>query len=126
MGLLLLCWLVFHPSVLFCQVCGRDLFPHPVGRAGGSFENRVLGGFMRIRLNRKAPAHLARLGNLETLQSRSRVWKRLRVFLELVGVQFVVLMLCMSVVIVLMGHLWMTRLGLDNLRLHWPTSPGFA
>ena len=58
---------------------GRDLFPPPVCRAGGSFENRVLGGFKRIRLNRKTPAHLARLGNLESLQSSSRVWKRLRV-----------------------------------------------
>ena len=57
----------------------RDLFPHSVGRAGGFFENRVLGGFKRIRLNRKTPAHLARFGNLEGLQSRSRVWKRLRV-----------------------------------------------
>ena len=56
---------------------GRDLFPHSVGRADGSFENRVLGGFKRIRLNRKTPAHLARFGNLESLQSRSRVWKRL-------------------------------------------------
>ena len=58
---------------------GRDLFPHSVGRAGGSFENRVLGGFKRIRFNRKTPAHLARFGYLESLQSRSRVWKRLRV-----------------------------------------------
>ena len=58
---------------------GRDLFPHSVGRAGGSFDNRVLVGFKRIRLNRKTPAHLARFGNLESLQSRSRVWKRLRV-----------------------------------------------
>ena len=59
---------------------GRDLFPHSVGRAGGSFDNRVLGGFKRIRLNRKTPAHLARFGDLESLQSRSRVWKRLRVY----------------------------------------------
>ena len=58
---------------------GRDSLPRSVGRAGGSFESRVLESFKRIRLNRKTPAHLARLGNLESVQSRSRVWKRLRV-----------------------------------------------
>ena len=47
-------------------------------------------------------------------------------FLGLVGVQLVILMLCMSVIIVVMGLPWMTGLGLDSLRLHWPTSPGFA
>ena len=30
--------------VLGDEGIGRDLFPHSVGRAGGSFENRVLGG----------------------------------------------------------------------------------
>ena len=100
------------------------MFPRSVGRAGGSFENRVLGSFKRIRLNRKTPAHLARFGDLESLQSRSRVWQRL---LGLIGVLSVVLMCCMSVIIVTMGLLWRTGLGLGRiLGLHWPTSPGFA
>ena len=55
-------------------------FPPSVGRAGGSFENRVLGGFKRIRLNRKTPAHLTRVGNCASSKSRSKVWKRLRGF----------------------------------------------
>ena len=42
--------------------------------------NRVLGGFKRIRLNRRTPAHFARVGNCMGSNSRSRVWKRLRVF----------------------------------------------
>ena len=58
---------------------GGDLFPPSVGRAGGSFGNRVLGCFKTIRLNRKTPAHLARVGNCMNSKSRSRVWKRLRV-----------------------------------------------
>ena len=58
---------------------GRDLFPPSVGRAGESFETRVLGGIKRMRLNRKTPAHLARVGNCESLQSRSGILKRLRV-----------------------------------------------
>ena len=70
---------VFGALVLDNDGIDRDLLPRSVGCAGGSFEGRVLGGFKRIRLNRKTPAHLARLGNLESLQSRSRVWKRLRV-----------------------------------------------
>ena len=65
--------------VLGDEGIGRDLFPHSVGHAGGSFESRVLGGFTSFRLNRKTPAHLARVGNFEDLQSRSKVWKRLRV-----------------------------------------------
>ena len=56
-----------------------DLFLPSVGLAGGSFGNRVLGGFKRIRLNRKTPAHLVRVGNCESSKSRSKVWKRLRV-----------------------------------------------
>ena len=40
---------------------------------------RVLGSVNRIRLNRKTPAHLARVGNSMNSESRSRVWKRLRV-----------------------------------------------
>ena len=55
------------------------MFPPPVGRAGDSFDARVLGGVKRIRLNRKTPAHLARVGNFMNSESRSRVWKRLRV-----------------------------------------------
>ena len=70
---------VIGARVLGDDGIGGDLFPHSVGRAGGSFENRVLGSFLRIRLNRKTPAHLARFGDFESLQSRSRVWKRLRV-----------------------------------------------
>ena len=57
----------------------RVSFPRSAGRAGVSCESRVLGGFKRIRLNRKTPAHLARLGNLERVPTRSRVWKRPRV-----------------------------------------------
>ena len=56
----------------------RVSLPRSAGRAGVSCESRVLEGFKRLRLNRKTPAHLARLGNLGSL-SRSRVWKRLRV-----------------------------------------------
>ena len=58
---------------------GGDLLPPPVSRAGGSFDGRVLGGVKRIRLNRKTPAHLTRIGNCMSSKSRSRVWKRLRV-----------------------------------------------
>ena len=54
---------------------GRDSFPPPVGRAGDSFDDLVLGGVKRIRLNRKTPAHLARVGNSMSSGSRSRVWK---------------------------------------------------
>ena len=60
--------------VLGSDGMGGDLFPPSVGRAGGSFENRVLSGCKRIRLNRKTPAHLARVGNCESSQSRSMVW----------------------------------------------------
>ena len=51
-------------------------------RCGGGVlcEGRVLGGFKRIRLNRKTPAHLARHGGLGGISSRPRVWKRLRIF----------------------------------------------
>ena len=64
---------------LGCVRLGGDLFPPPVGRAGDYFDDRVLGGVKRIRLNRKTPAHLARVGNSMNSESRSRVWKRLRV-----------------------------------------------
>ena len=57
----------------------RVSFPSSAGRAGVSCERRVLGGFKRIQLNRKTPAHFARLGNLGSVSSRSRIWKRLRV-----------------------------------------------
>ena len=57
----------------------RVSFPSSAGRAGVSCESRVLGGFKRIRLNRETPAHLARLGKLGSVSSRSRIWKRLRV-----------------------------------------------
>ena len=81
MSLLLRYWLGFCPSarVLDDDGIGRDSLPRSVGRVGGSFGSRVLGRFKRIRLNRKTPAHFARLGNLESVQSRSRVWKRLKV-----------------------------------------------
>ena len=65
--------------LLGCVRMGGDLFPPPVSRAGGSFDGRVLGCVKRIRLNRKTPAHLARIGNCMSSKSRSRVWKRLRV-----------------------------------------------
>ena len=58
---------------------GGDSFLPPDGRAGDSFDDRVLGGVKRIRLNRKTPAHLARVGNSMSSGSCSRVWKRLRV-----------------------------------------------
>ena len=60
------------------MIC-RVSLPRSVGRAGGSREGRIFGNCKRIRLNRKTPAHLARLGNLGSVPSRSRVWKRLRV-----------------------------------------------
>ena len=66
---------VFGALVLDNDGTDRDLLPRSVGRAGGYFDGRVLGGFKRIRLNRKTPAHLAKRGNLEGLQSRSRIWK---------------------------------------------------
>ena len=71
-------------SVVGDQVLGgagirRVSFPSSAGRAGVTCESQVLGGFKRIRLNRKTPAHLARLCNLGSVSSRSRVWKRLRV-----------------------------------------------
>ena len=47
-------------------------------------------------------------------------------FLGLIGVQFVILMCCMSVIMAVLGLLWVTGLVLDSLRLHWPTSPGYA
>ena len=53
-------------------VC-RVSFFRSAGRVGVSCESRVLVGFKRIRLNRKTPAHLARLGNLGSVPSRSRV-----------------------------------------------------
>ena len=57
----------------------RVSLPRSVGHAGSSCESPVFGCSKRIRLNRKTPPHLARLGNLESVPSRSRVWKRLRV-----------------------------------------------
>ena len=120
-------------GVVGARVLGGDgicrvSLPRSAVRAGVSCERRVLGGFKRIRLSRKTPAHLARLGNLGSVASRSRVWKRLRVSdLRLVGVLFVALMFCMSVIIVMMGLHWMIGLGSGRfLGLHWPTSPGFA
>ena len=64
---------------LGCGRLGGGLFPPPVDRAGDSFDDRVLGCVKRIRLNRKTPAHLARVGTFINSESRSRVWKRLRV-----------------------------------------------
>ena len=59
-------------------VC-RVPFPFSAGGAGVLCDGRVLGGFQRIRLNRKTPAHLARHGSRESVSSRSKVWKRLRI-----------------------------------------------
>ena len=42
-----------------------------------------------------------------------------------IGAQVVILMCCMSAMVAL-GLLWVTGMGCDNLRMHWPTSPGFA
>ena len=125
------CELVTH-GVVGARVLGSDgiccvSLPRSAGRAGVSCDSQVLGGCKRIRLNRKVPAHLARLGNLGSVPSRSRVWKRHSGFQRLVGVLFVALMFCMSVIIVMMGLLLMTGLGSGRfLGLHWPTSPGFA
>ena len=71
-------------SVVGDRVLGSDGIcrvssPSSAGGAGVSCKSRVLGCFKRIRLNRKTPAHLARLGNLGSVSSRSQVWKRLRV-----------------------------------------------
>ena len=57
---------------------GVGLFLPPVSRASGSAGVLVLGGVKRIRLNRKTPAHLARVGMCMDSEPRSRVWKRLR------------------------------------------------
>ena len=46
---------------------------------GDFCKSRVLGSLKRIRLNRKTPAQLARLGSLGSVSSLSKVWKRLRV-----------------------------------------------
>ena len=72
---------VFGALVLDDDGIDRDLLPRSLGRAGGSFEGRVLGGFKRIRLNRKTPAHLARLGNLESVQSTEGFWGTLVFYL---------------------------------------------
>ena len=78
---------------------GREV--HWVSRSGH--------GQKRIRLNRKAPAHLAGL----VIQSRSRVWKRRRLS-DIFLISF------------LMGMLLLRAgLGWDNSWvLCWPTSPG--
>ena len=70
---------VHDARFLGCDRFGRDLYPPPVDRAGNSFDDWVLRGVQSIRLNRKTPAHLARVGNSMSSGSRSRVWKRLRV-----------------------------------------------
>ena len=95
-----------------------DLFPPLVSRACGSFENRVQGCFKRIRLNRKTPAHLARIGDCGSSMSRSKVWKRLRVS----GARWC--SVCDSHVLHECHH---GGAGSGRfLRLLWPTSPGFA
>ena len=48
------------------------------GGDGGDWISGPGGGVKRVRLNRKTPAHLVRRGILG-IQSRPRVWKRLRV-----------------------------------------------
>ena len=100
--------------VLGCVRMGGDLFPLPVSRAGGSFDSRVLGGVKRIQLNRKRVLNLV------------RGFGRDFGFPGSIGVQFVILMFCMSVIMVVLGLLWVTGWGLDSLRLQWPTSLGFA
>ena len=71
-------------SVVDDRVLGGDgvcrvSFPGSVGGTGVCCESRVLGCFKSIRLNRKTPAHLARLGSPGSASSCSKVWKRLRV-----------------------------------------------
>ena len=53
--------------------------PGSAGVAGILCDGRVLGGFNRIRLNRKTPAHLSRVSSRGCVVSHSKVWKRLKV-----------------------------------------------
>ena len=70
---------VVDDRVLGCDGVCRVSFPGSAGSTGVFCEGMVLGSFKRIRLNRKTPAHLARLGSPGSVSSRSEVWKRLRV-----------------------------------------------
>ena len=105
---------------------GGEMFPPPVSRAGDSADVQVLGGVKRIRLNRKTPAHLARVGICMDSEARSRVWKRLRVS----GVHWC--SVCDSHVMHEClhsggGSFLSFRVGGRLIwELHWPTSPGFA
>ena len=102
-----------------------DLFPPPVGRAGGSFENRVLGALKEFDSTEEHQHTFHELGTVRVLSLVPRFGRDCG-FLELIGVQLVILMCCMSVSMVVLGLLWVTGLGLDSLRLRWSTSPGFA
>ena len=51
----------------------------PVGGARVLGGKGILGGVKRVRLHRKTPAHLAGFGRDGSIQSRPRIWKRLRV-----------------------------------------------
>ena len=116
---------VFGALVLDNDGTDRDLLPRSVGRAGGSFEGRFWRASNEFGSTEK---HQHTLLNVGTWRVFSLVpgFGRDSGFLGLVGVQFVTLMLCMSVIMVVIGLPWMTGLGLDCLGLHWPTSPGFA
>ena len=71
-------------SVVDDRVLGGDgvcrvSFPGSAGGTGVICEGKVLAGFKRIRLNRKTPAHFARLGGPGSVSSRSKFGKRLTV-----------------------------------------------
>ena len=79
---------------------------------------RFLGALREFDSTEKTPAHHARLGNLVSVSSRSRIWKRLLVSI------------CGSHVLHECHHSddgssWWLGSG-RIFGLHWPTSPGFA
>ena len=59
---------------------GHNALSSALGRAGVYLGSGSGGGAKRVRLYKKTPAHLARQG-VPGVQSRPRVWKRLRVSL---------------------------------------------
>ena len=73
-------WLLWVLLMIgFVVEIGFVVFQGSAGGAGVLCDGRVLGGFQRIRLNRKTPARLASLGSRGSVSSRSEVWKRLMI-----------------------------------------------
>ena len=70
---------------------GGDLFPPSVGRAGGSFENRVLGSFREVDSTEKHQHTLHELGTVRVLSLVPRFGRDCG-FLGLIDVQLVILM----------------------------------